>query len=172
MEFWLLAAAAVVAPGCATVPPVQQVAAPPVNTRVMVYPARGQSPEQLDRDRYECHLWAVRESGFDPSAAGVPESARVHVEPAPPAGTGTVAGALTGALLGAAVASPQDAGAGAVVGAVAGAAVGTAADQSRVEAAQRTEEQLNRRAEHVAAGAAAYRRAISACLEGRSYTVS
>lgn len=37
---------------------------------VYVYPREGQSPEQQDRDRYECHRWAVDQTGFDPSAAG------------------------------------------------------------------------------------------------------
>jgi len=169
----MVALAATLAAGCANEPEREaSPPEPPVNTRVMVYPAHGQSPEQLDRDRYECHLWAVRESHFDPSAPGVPEYARVHVEPVPPSGTGTAVGAVTGAVLGAAVASPHDTGAGAVVGAVAGAVLGTAADQGRAAAAQREEDRLNRRAERFNAGASAYRRAISACLEGRGYTIS
>jgi len=32
-----------------------------------VYPARGQSDAQAGRDRYECHLWAVDQTQFDPS---------------------------------------------------------------------------------------------------------
>jgi hypothetical protein len=32
-----------------------------------VYPARGQSEETTQRDRYECHLWSVSEVGVDPS---------------------------------------------------------------------------------------------------------
>lgn len=36
---------------------------------VFVYPAEGQGEEQRSRDRYECHLWAVKESAYDPSAA-------------------------------------------------------------------------------------------------------
>lgn len=35
--------------------------------KVIVYPAAGQTDEQLDRDRYECHLWASDETRFDPS---------------------------------------------------------------------------------------------------------
>lgn len=31
-----------------------------------VYPARGQSEQQLADDRYECHQWAVKESRYDP----------------------------------------------------------------------------------------------------------
>jgi len=32
-----------------------------------VYPKQGQSPEQQAQDRYECHRWAVDQTGFDPS---------------------------------------------------------------------------------------------------------
>ncbi len=32
-----------------------------------IYPTQGQTEEQRDQDRFECHLWAVDESGFDPS---------------------------------------------------------------------------------------------------------
>ena len=39
----------------------------PVSTELFVYPKEGQSEEQASRDRYECYLWAVNETGFDPS---------------------------------------------------------------------------------------------------------
>lgn len=35
---------------------------------MIIYPAKGQSQKQLDKDRYECHVWAVGQTGFDPSA--------------------------------------------------------------------------------------------------------
>ena len=34
-----------------------------------VYPNSGQSPEQQQTDRYECHRWAVDQTGFDPTRA-------------------------------------------------------------------------------------------------------
>lgn len=37
------------------------------DTTFFVYPAKGQSDELRDRDRYECYLWAVDQTGFDPS---------------------------------------------------------------------------------------------------------
>jgi len=36
---------------------------------VFVYPKQGQTDEQRDRDRYDCYLWAVDQTHFDPSAA-------------------------------------------------------------------------------------------------------
>jgi len=37
--------------------------------RTFVYPKNGQSAEQQASDEYECHRWAVSQTGFDPSAA-------------------------------------------------------------------------------------------------------
>src|SRR6266446_9028403 len=34
---------------------------------IYIYPAKGQSQAQQDKDRYECHSWAVQQTGFDPS---------------------------------------------------------------------------------------------------------
>jgi hypothetical protein len=36
---------------------------------VFVYPNKGQSAEQMAKDRYECHVWAVNQTGFDPTTA-------------------------------------------------------------------------------------------------------
>ncbi len=43
---------------------------------VFVYPKHGQSSEQQATDRYECHSWAVQQTGFDPTQplGGVDES--------------------------------------------------------------------------------------------------
>jgi hypothetical protein len=38
--------------------------------RIYVYPAAGQSEEQTAQDRYECHVWAVEQTGFDPTLGG------------------------------------------------------------------------------------------------------
>lgn len=35
--------------------------------RLYVYPNQGQSEEQQAKDRYECHRWAVHETGIDPT---------------------------------------------------------------------------------------------------------
>ncbi len=34
-----------------------------------VYPKKGQTAEQQAKDRYECHRWAVEQTGFDPTTA-------------------------------------------------------------------------------------------------------
>lgn len=41
----------------------------PGANRVFVYPRQGQSAEKQSNDEYECHRWAVEQSGYDPTAA-------------------------------------------------------------------------------------------------------
>ncbi len=48
---------------------------PAVAQQMYIYPSQGQSPEQQNRDRYECHTWSVRQTGIDPTnpyMAGAP----------------------------------------------------------------------------------------------------
>jgi len=168
--------------GCVTEPPRMvrerpepMASAPMVDTRVYVVPAAGQSAAQLDRDRYECHVWAVRQTGFDPSVPQAAPRSDVRVVPSAPPGSGTLAGAATGAIVGSAVSRPRDAGAGALIGAVAGALIGNSADQARADQADAMQQRINaaddRQARRLDQRAADYRRALSACLEGRQYTV-
>jgi len=146
-------------------------------TDIYAYPQNNQPPDQQERDRYECNAWAVKQTGFDPSAPNVPPHDRYRVVAAgPPPGAGTAVGAFSGAILGAAVAGPRDAGAGLLLGAIAGGLVGTAAEQQQRAAAEQQADAINnsRSAQQAAAidgRAANYRRALSACLEGRGYTV-
>jgi hypothetical protein len=166
--------------GCVEPPPRQYVVpaepAPPIaQTRIIVYPVQGQSPQQLEKDRYECHVWAVQQSGFDPSQPGVPATQRVIVQPANPPGTGTAVGAIAGAILGAAIAGPRETGAGLVVGGITGAAVGAASDTNAQAQAQAEQQRLNQgfaqSYAQMQAAASNYRRAISACLTARGYTL-
>lgn len=39
---------------------------------LFAYPNQGQSEEQTKRDRYECHLWAADQSGYDPTYRNQP----------------------------------------------------------------------------------------------------
>ena len=43
-----------------------------------VEPLRGQSPEQLRRDRYECHNWAVEQTGQTPVGMSSDEAVRAE----------------------------------------------------------------------------------------------
>lgn len=172
---WLTAFIAVAAlSGCVAQPPPRPVAPlpSPPDPNVYIYPSQGQSPQQADRDRYECNDWAVRQTGFSPSQANLPPRQRVRVIAGPPPGAGVATGAITGALIGAAVSDPWHAGPGALVGALAGAAIGGASDVARAEHAQRVEDSYNASADAYAAQRVdEYKRAISACLEARGYQV-
>ncbi len=149
--------------------------APPPASELYVYPARGQSLAQQQRDRYDCHVWAANQTGFDPSAMQSRRPPTVRVDPDPPPGHDTTALAVTGAVVGAVVASPGHGAQGAVLGAVAGAAAGAASDASRQASARRMEDAYARRDAEAAAlpsvAARSYRRAIGACLEGRGYSL-
>ena len=167
----LTAAAAGLLSACVTPPPRTVVVAPPPPPRIYVYPSNGQTPEQTNRDRYECHVWAVQQTGVDPSRE-YPGYQHVVVQPASPPGAGTAAGAVGGAILGSIIAGPWHAGAGALIGGATGAIVGSAADASAQQQAQQTQAQLNQNAAAGRARADLYRRALGACLNGRGYTVS
>jgi hypothetical protein len=39
-------------------------------TDLIAYPKNGQSQEQLGKDKFECHKWAVGQTGFDPTQPG------------------------------------------------------------------------------------------------------
>ncbi len=164
--------------GCATLQPQSQpqpvAYVRPPSTTVYAYPMHNQSPAQQRRDRYQCTVWAVHQTGFDPSAPGVPIYDRVAVQ-GPPPGTDTAIGAVAGALFGAAISNPWDRGAGAMFGAVTGAMIGNAADQANAQtnaenasavqaAAQAQQRALDHRARN-------FRQAVSACLQARGYSV-
>jgi hypothetical protein len=171
----VLAAAALVS-ACVSLPerpPMQSDVPPPVNlTKVFFYPAQGQSEEQQDRDRYDCHVWSVRQTRFDPSlhlAAGEERSA---VIPARSPGSTIGAAAAVGAVIGAIAAGPGDTFEGALVGGMAGTVMGSAAASAEAAEVRRVERSRNLRAAgRYEKESAAFRRAMSACLEGRGYTV-
>jgi hypothetical protein len=184
VRLWSLLAGGVIAvAGCAVdggAPPGPAVAAEPAvapasNTEVIFYPSAGQSESQQDRDRYECYLWAVKQSGFNPSQVNLEPPQRVVVRPAQPPGAAVAAGAITGAVIGAAVGSPHDEGEGAIVGAMAGTILGAAVESSQQAQAAQMQSQYDTTASarqaRVEAEAGSYRRAMGACLEGRGYTV-
>lgn len=56
------------------------VAAAVPQTKTFVYPRMNQSAEQRAADEYECHKWAVSQTGFDPTAAATGQ--RVSAAPA------------------------------------------------------------------------------------------
>lgn len=153
---------------------------PPVNqrfplTQLYFYPKLGQANELQSRDHYECYNWAVSQTGFDPGRSAIPTEERVRVVPMPPPGHDTATLAIAGAVLGALIGGPRHAWGGALIGASGGAIAGAASDATRMEYARQQEEAYaarnrNRDAQ-LDAKAEGFRRAMSACMEGRGYSV-
>ena len=140
------------------------------NGQMFIYPKKGQSQAQQDKDRYECHTWAVQQTGFDPSKsypnnpnAYDPQpyrASRPHVLQG--AGRGAAMGAVGGAIGG-------NAGKGAAAGAAMG---GMAGGFRRMDERRQHENTQQQQAQSQASQAAAgYQRAMAACLDGRGYSV-
>jgi hypothetical protein len=128
--------------------------APPALAQPYVYPQKGQSPEQQQKDEYECHQWAVQQTGWNPATAATPSQGRdgsLVRGGARGAAVGAVAGAVAG-----------DAGKGAAAGAAGGALIGGMKRRDRARSAQQAQAQ----------GQEAYQRARTACLTGRGYSVN
>jgi hypothetical protein len=136
-------------------------------TSAVIYPAKGQSARQQDRDRYDCHDWARQQTGYDPSqpapaAAAAPSSSGGG---APPSGA-MARGALRGAAVGELV--NHDAGRGAAVGVLGSAVV------ERAQARQTEQARQQQAAQQQAARSqqrSKYERAFGACMEGRGYVL-
>lgn len=168
---WVLPVGVLMSLSACVEQPVRTVAVPAPQAqmpRMFVYPAKGQTEEQLERDRYECHTWAVQQSGFDPSKPG---TGYQTVVAAPPPGTGTATGAIGGAILGSILAGPRDSGFGALFGMATGAIVGSAVDANNQAQVAQARQQAYAQASADRERVQAYRRAVSACLTARGYTV-
>lgn len=144
-------------------------------TQVYFYPKEGQTAEQQSRDHYDCYNWAVKQTGFDPGQSAIPDDQRIRVVPMPPPGHDTATMAIAGAVIGALIGGPRHALGGAVIGASGGAMMGAASDVARQESARRQEEAYaardRERETQLNEKALGFRRAMSACLEGRGYSV-
>jgi hypothetical protein len=140
--------------GCAAEPvaPPPRPEPPPLpDTNVYFYPTAGRSvpAEQQERDKYECNEWAVQQTGFDPSNPQVPPHRRMRiVAGGPPPGAQVGADAVTGAV----VASERN------------------EEINRMQAQTQTSAWQVQTA-RVERQATDFRRALSACLEARSYSV-
>jgi hypothetical protein len=135
-----------------------------VAAQTFVYPAKGQSPQQQQKDEGECHTWAVQQSKYDP--ANPPQTAAASTPPTTATGStrgAGVRGAARGAIVGEVVA--DDARTGAAAGAIA------ARGASRRQNAAQANQQQQAATQQDQAGMTAYQKARGACLEGRGYSV-
>jgi len=137
---------------------------------LIVYPAKGQSQDQMEKDKFECYTWSKGQTGFDPMQ--MPQATAPPPQQEAQKG-GVVRGGLRGGAVGlAAGAIAGDPGKGAAIGAASGGLIGgmRRRDQKRSQQAAQTQweqEQANAYMQ----GRNSYDRAYGACLEGRGYTV-
>lgn len=138
-------------------------AGPALGADVMIYPAKGQGPQQMEKDKFECYNWGKQQTGFDPMAApaATAPAPAVTAKPGRSAARGAVAGLAIGSLSG-------DAGKGAAIGAAAGGVAGGAKKRGQE---QEQEKYAKDQAAVYEQNRSKYNRAYGACLEGRGYTV-
>lgn len=131
-----------------------------------VYPAKGQTPEQLAKDQHECFQWARGQTGYDPAqpVAGPQDKSEGTV--AGRAAFGGAAGAIGGALVGGLFGRP---GRGAAIGAASGALFGGAMQSQTLDKERQAEQTAKNQN---AASLDKYYRAFGTCMTGRDYTVS
>ena len=138
-----------------------------------VFPAKGQTPEQQAQDEQACYTWSKEQSGIDPAtvkanpdSAMKAASAKVDTAAQGAAVRGAARGAAGGAVVGAIA---GDAGTGAGVGAVVGAVGGR---RAKKQAKKQAEQQAAQQANAWAAGQIeTFNKGMTACLEGKGYTV-
>jgi hypothetical protein len=141
----------------------------------VVYPAKGQSGEQTDKDKFECYGWAKGQSGFDPMQMPMASS------PAPPKGNKSVAGGVVGggvlggvggAVIGGIASGKSGAKKGAAIGGLSGGAIGGMHSHSQNQKADEKREQWEKQqTSQYLQQRNTYNRNYAACMEGRGYSV-
>ena len=131
-----------------------------------VFPSNNQDKDQQDADELACYKWAKEQTGIDPM--NLPEVQAEQVDRSPDGSM--VVGGAKGAAAGAAIgAIAGDAGQGAAIGAVVGGLrgrrakkMGDAVEQeyNNMSAEAQSQEMLS-----------SFKKAFSACMEGKGYTV-
>ena len=154
---------------------------------VYAYPMAGQTLEQHQRDRIECHGWSVQQSGYDPNRP--PSQPRTAYMPPPPQQSSGILGLGEGSMLGDAA---KGAAGGALFGAIAGnagkgAAIGAVTttlfggikrssrkkqeEEWRRQQYQQQQYQQQQYEQQVQAMSHNYNRAYAACMSARDYQV-
>ncbi len=163
--------------------------------RMYAYPMANQTQEKQDQDRWVCHDWAVRQTGFDPTVPQPRVSQQYYASAPPPRrssgplgigdggmfrGSGALGDAATGAALGAmGGAIAGNAGKGAAIGALTTTLFGgiRRSSQRQQEAEWRRQQQADAhyRQQQVMQqrqlDMQGYGRAWGACMSARNYRV-
>jgi outer membrane protein with glycine zipper len=135
----------------------------------IAYPAKGQNPQQQQRDSGECQAWAKQTTGIDPVAVAQAPTPQPQGGPAVGGGErvrGAARGAAGGAIIGGIA---GDAGEGAAAGAVVGTMAGGA--RARRNKAAQQQQAVAQADTQKQQAIGTYNRAFAACMEGRGYTI-
>jgi hypothetical protein len=172
-----------------TAPPPAAAAAPKLPSTslgIVVFPAKGQTPDLQGKDESECYAWSKGQTGVDPLAppAPAPQPAQAAAaQPAQPAAEqpadrsrlrGAARGAAAGAVIG--EVANDDAGEGAAIGATAGVLKGGAEKRhaqaaAKQQAAQQQQAATQQSQQATADQKALFGKGFGTCLEARGYTV-
>jgi outer membrane lipoprotein SlyB len=142
---------------------------------LIIYPAQGQSNDQMEKDKFECYSWAKGQTGFDPmqmpTATSPPPSQQKRS-----VGGSTVAGGILGgaggAIIGGIAGGSKGARKGAAIGGISGGTIGgVRSSRQNRQADQQRKQWEKEQTNQYMAQRNSYNRAYAACLEGRGYTV-
>jgi Glycine-zipper domain len=161
--------------------PTPPAASPAKSIGLFAYPKNKQGPDLQLKDENECYASAKQNSGVDPQAPPpaapcAQDQQTAQQEAAQQAGKdvpkgGTVKGSAKGAAGGAAIgAIAGDAGTGAAIGATAGAMAGRRAQKKAPSSSTEQEGQSQADAQHKEQ-LDTFKRAFSACMDARGYSV-
>lgn len=133
---------------------------------IYVFPSNDQDQATQEADEMACFNWAKEQTGYDPINPTKYVGKEVDKSLDGSAVKGSAKGAAGGAAIGAIA---GDTGKGAAIGAVVGGVRGKKAKKAR----EQQQQQANDNAASAASTEAAndYKKAFSACMEGKGYTV-
>ena len=171
-----------------------QTAVPSTSAAPFIYPSKGQSAQQEQKDKNECYGWASQQTGFDPAqelqeqqaaaaqarqqSQQAQQMAAQQIESTQGQGfVGAAGGAAGGAIIGAIA---GDAGKGAAIGSAVGLLTGW--HRRRAEEIAAANQQLQTQQQIAAQSAqqlavsqqklANYNLAFKTCMQGRGYTLN
>ena len=148
-------------------------AAPALAQEQIIYPAKGQSNEQMEQDRFQCYTWGRDNSGFDPMAPPTATKAPPKQKDTGSIGkSAAVGGLMGGAIGGITKQSKKGLGLGALAGAASGGIFGAVKSNDKKHKNAKKQQNWERQeAANYSQGRNNYNRAFGACMTGRGYTV-
>lgn len=144
------------------------VAGPVLAQDPIIFPAKGQNQEQMERDKFSCYQWAKQDTGFDPMKAPPPYAPPPQSRENYDALKGAALGAGAGALFKRKGSRSKGAMTGALIGGVLG---GIMQSEKRRRHRRNYQQYEQQRANAYAAKRNRYNRAYAACLEAKGYVV-